>query len=99
MTMPGDSSSVQRIRAVISGRVQGVFFRASTMREALALGLVGSATNLADGRVQVIAQGPGDDVQVLVDWLHRGPPLARVESVSCEQIEPDPDADRSFAKF
>lgn len=97
--MISGSTSIQRVRATIRGRVQGVFFRESTVREAVALGLCGSATNLPDGRVEVIAQGPDDDIRVLVDWLHRGPPMARVESVRCENIEPDLDAEDTFDKF
>ncbi len=94
-----ESIPTRRVRAIIKGRVQGVYFRASTRREALALGLSGSATNLPDGRVEVIAQGPDADVQVLVDWLHRGPTLARVESVSCESLTLDMNADSGFTMF
>lgn len=65
-------------RFLVSGKVQGVFFRASTRERALDLGLSGRATNLPDGRVDVIAEG---DAAALDAWLHQGPPAARVESV------------------
>ena len=68
-------------RFLISGRVQGVFFRASTAREAGRLGLVGYARNLPDGRVEVLAAGPAAAVDELQAWLRHGPPAAEVRSV------------------
>ncbi|MGB5305390.1 MAG: acylphosphatase [Gammaproteobacteria bacterium] len=70
-------------RCLVSGRVQGVFFRASTRTTALALGLSGHARNLADGRVEVVVCGPDDAVARLQDWLHEGPSGARVTAVDC----------------
>lgn len=75
-------------RFLISGRVQGVFFRASTAREAEALGVRGWARNLPDGRVEVLALGPPGPVGQLGDWLRRGPPPARVDSVASVEEEP-----------
>lgn len=66
---------------LISGRVQGVFFRESTRREAEPLGLSGHAVNLPDGRVEVVAAGPGDALDRLERWLADGPPAARVERI------------------
>ncbi|MEJ2789956.1 MULTISPECIES: acylphosphatase [unclassified Pseudoxanthomonas] len=68
-------------RFLVSGKVQGVFFRASTRERALDLGLAGRATNLPDGRVEVIAQGDATALDALEAWLHQGPSAARVESV------------------
>jgi len=68
-------------RFLVSGKVQGVFFRASTRERALDLGLNGRATNLPDGRVDVIAEGDAAALDALEAWLHQGPPAARVESV------------------
>ncbi|MFT4196828.1 MAG: acylphosphatase [Pseudoxanthomonas sp.] len=68
-------------RFLVSGRVQGVFFRASTREQALRLGLHGSARNLADGRVEVIAAGTAEALAQLEAWLRQGPPAARVEQV------------------
>jgi acylphosphatase len=68
-------------RFLVSGKVQGVFFRASTRERALDLGLSGRATNLPDGRVDVIAEGAAAALDALEAWLHQGPPAARVESV------------------
>jgi acylphosphatase len=69
-------------RFLVSGKVQGVFFRASARHEALRLGLHGHARNLADGRVEVIASGSDEALRELEQWLRRGPPAARVDDVS-----------------
>ncbi len=68
----------------VKGRVQGVYFRDSTRRVAESLGLAGHAINLADGDVEVLACGPDDALDRLEDWLHEGPPLARVTRVVAE---------------
>jgi len=73
-------------RFLVSGRVQGVYFRASTRERALALGLAGHARNLADGRVEVIAEGDADVLAQLEQWLHEGPPAARVDRVDREAL-------------
>ena len=66
---------------LISGRVQGVFFRDSTKKEALKLGLQGSAVNQSDGNVKVSLRGENEDIDLLERWLQMGPELANVESV------------------
>jgi acylphosphatase len=77
-------------RFLVSGKVQGVFFRASTRHEALKLGLNGHARNLADGRVEVVASGLSEALHELEQWLWQGPPAARVDDVVrgeyCEPI-------------
>jgi acylphosphatase len=74
--------------AIVRGRVQGVWFRASTAERAAALGLRGRAQNRADGTVIVHAAGTLPALESLIAWLHRGPPLARVDSVEIEVIDP-----------
>jgi acylphosphatase len=69
------------MRCMVHGKVQGVFFRASTRERALDLGLSGSATNLPDGSVEVVAEGEAMAVDALEAWLRHGPPMARVERV------------------
>jgi acylphosphatase len=69
------------MRYFVSGHVQGVFFRASTRQQAERLGLQGWAVNLPDGRVEVLAVGPPAAVQQLGEWLHAGPPMAKVLAV------------------
>jgi len=73
------------IKALVSGRVQGVFFRESTRRQALQLGLTGYAINLSDGRVEVLACGDAAQLERLVRWLHTGPEYARVTDVDSRQ--------------
>ncbi len=77
------------MRCIVRGRVQGVWFRDSTRRRARELAITGSAVNLADGSVEVIACGDRDALEALRQWLHQGPPLARVDGVSCEPAELD----------
>lgn len=76
-------------RCWISGKVQGVFFRASARQKAVELGCSGYAKNLADGRVEVVAIGEPAAVAQLIDWLRLGPPAARVTGVEVETLEPD----------
>jgi acylphosphatase len=73
-------------RFLVSGRVQGVFFRASTQSEAERLGLAGSANNLDDGRVEVVASGSDTALDALEKWLRQGPPSARVDAVVREAL-------------
>ncbi len=75
------------IRCHVRGRVQGVFYRASTRREALRLGISGWARNLPDGRVEVLACGEKEALEALLAWLREGPPQARVEGVEWEPLE------------
>lgn len=71
------------LRCHVAGRVQGVWYRGSTQRQALALGITGYARNLPDGRVEVLACGEAAALQQLRDWLWQGPPAAEVTDVQC----------------
>lgn len=82
--MSGGRRKCMRFR--IRGKVQGVWFRESTRREAEILGLSGYAANLEDGSVEVVAAGGDTELDKLAAWLRRGPPLARVEQLSWEEI-------------
>lgn len=73
-------------RCFISGRVQGVGFRASTQQRGHVLGLAVRARNLADGRVEVIARGGNDALDTLCEWLRTGPRFAHVVDVDCEKL-------------
>jgi acylphosphatase len=77
---------MRRIRAIVSGRVQGVAYRASTCTEARRLGVVGWVKNRDDGSVELEAEGPDDMVAALLQWCHQGPPAARVARVAVENI-------------
>jgi acylphosphatase len=85
-------------RFLITGKVQGVYFRHSARLEAERLGVVGVARNLPDGSVEVVAHGTREAVESLREWLQRGPSGARVAGV--QELEPLADQDvhstRSF---
>jgi acylphosphatase len=68
-------------RFIVTGRVQGVYFRASTRERAMQLGLSGYAKNLGDGSVEVVASGVASNVDALEQWLWQGPPTAKVAAV------------------
>lgn len=73
-------------RCIVRGRVQGVAFRWSTQECAHELGLSGYVRNLADGSVEVLAQGEQRKVDVLCEWLWQGPAHARVDTVECHEV-------------
>jgi acylphosphatase len=74
-----------RLRMIVSGRVQGVFFRGATVEEARSLGLTGWVRNLASGdEVEIVAEGLRRNLQMLWAWAHNGPPGARVHDVTEE---------------
>jgi acylphosphatase len=75
---------VAAARFLVSGRVQGVFYRASAREQALLLGLTGYAKNLPDGRVEVLACGSESALEALERWLWRGPAAAKVDGVDRE---------------
>jgi acylphosphatase len=72
---------VTRAELVITGRVQGVFYRGSAQDEAERLGLTGEVRNRPDGAVEAVVEGPKDRVEEFIAWCRRGPPSARVEEV------------------
>ena len=73
---------MKRTHVYITGRVQGVFFRAETMRAALDLNLTGWVRNMIDGRVEAVFEGDDADVDKMIEWCKIGPPAARVQDVS-----------------
>ncbi|MHB8348364.1 MAG: acylphosphatase [Acidiferrobacterales bacterium] len=82
------------VRFVVSGRVQGVFFRVSTRTEGERLGLCGRVRNRDDGTVEVVACGGDQQLRQLEEWLWRGPPGARVT-----RVERFPEKDEQFSGF
>lgn len=77
---------MRRARAIVTGRVQGVSFRASTCSEARRLGVVGWVRNLPDGSVELEVEGDDDRVAALLAWCEHGPPGARVATVAITEI-------------
>jgi acylphosphatase len=80
---------------IVEGLVQGVWFRDSTQRQALALHLSGWVRNLANGSVEVMLAGPDQDVSAMLDWLKHGPPRARVDNLIIEHF----DSDEQMSEF
>ena len=77
---------MKKVRVIVTGRVQGVWFRSSTQRQARALGLAGYVRNLPDGNVEVVVEGKESDVDRLLDWARVGPPGARVDNLDIEVL-------------
>lgn len=71
-----------RAHLVISGRVQGVFFRAETQRAASMYGVSGWVRNQRDGTVEAVVEGARPDVESLINWCRHGPPISRVDEVN-----------------
>lgn len=85
MTEPGAAA----LRAIVRGRVQGIGFRDHVLTRARFLRLAGYARNLPDGRsVEVVAEGPRPDLERLLEYLHQGPRMSRVDAVDVEWGEP-----------
>ncbi|MCD6340503.1 MAG: acylphosphatase [Desulfurococcales archaeon] len=79
--MTGEGKKMVRAHLRIYGLVQGVFFRSTMKQVAYRLGVTGWVRNLPDGSVEAVVEGPEDRVRKIIEWAHRGPPLARVERV------------------
>ena len=78
-----------RRRAIVHGRVQGVFFRDSTRERANAHGVAGWVTNRSDGAVEAVLEGPPDGVQSVLRFLETGPPHASVDHVEVREEQPE----------
>ncbi|DAC71973.1 MAG TPA: acylphosphatase [Thermoplasmata archaeon] len=74
-----------RVHVIISGRVQGVWYRASTKQKAEALGLTGWVKNTADGNVEAMFEGDESSVDEMIAWCRKGPPLAQVAEVKVSE--------------
>jgi acylphosphatase len=84
-----------RLRVLVEGRVQGVWFRDSAWQQADRLGVNGWVRNLSDGRVEAVYEGPRDAVEEVVAWTRRGPERATVTTV--EVYEEEPKGERGFS--
>lgn len=79
------------VRAIVTGRVQGVWYRAHTRDKARELGVTGYARNLPDGSVEIVAQGDKAQIEALMDWARLGPPMAEVANVEVTETTTDSD--------
>lgn len=78
--------ALKSVEIVVKGRVQGVFYRASTQQKATAVGLNGWVRNLPNGDVLIRAQGSEREISELVDWCKNGPPMAVVREVEVKEL-------------
>jgi acylphosphatase len=78
----------KRLEIVVSGRVQGVWFRAATRDEAIRLGLRGWVQNLPDGRVEAVFEGEEQSLARMLEWSRVGPPGARVDHAHANWLKP-----------
>lgn len=92
--MQNQSSSPVRVRVFVSGLVQGVGYRYSTMNQAKYFGLGGWVRNLPDGRVEAVFEGSKKAVEGMIDWCRRGPTSATVSELVWEYE--DPEGERTF---
>ena len=88
-----ESGGRERAHVYVSGSVQGVFFRDSAREKAEQLGVAGWVKNLPDGRVEVLLEGPPEQVREMIRWCEQGPPHATVEDVDAEFEGPGEDLD------
>jgi acylphosphatase len=84
----GLGGEARRVRVRVTGRVQGVFYRASCAREARARSVAGWVRNAEDGAVEAAFEGQAADVEALLAWCRGGPPLARVDAVEVMEEAP-----------
>jgi acylphosphatase len=91
--------ATKRVRVNIAGRVQGVFYRASTYDMALSLGLKGWVRNNIDGTVEALFQGSEDTVNKAVSWCREGPPSAFVTKVTAKEESPTDDITSFYVRY
>ena len=86
---------LRRVKLLVSGRVQGVYFRMFTQRKAKQLGVNGYVRNLEDGRVEIVAEAESALLDKMIAWAHKGPITARVDQVESEDLL----VDEAFTSF
>ena len=86
---------LRRVKLLVSGRVQGVYFRMFTQRKAKQLGVNGYVRNLEDGRVEIVAEAESALLDKMIAWTHKGPITARVDQVESEDLL----VDEAFTSF
>jgi acylphosphatase len=80
---------IRKVKILVSGRVQGVYFRLFTQNKAKHFAIKGSARNLPDGRVEIIAEAGSVAIEKFIKWCHKGPITARVDHVEITELQPD----------
>lgn len=87
---------IRAIKIIVSGRVQGVYFRRFTKNKADDLGVQGTVRNKKDGRVEIVAQAESDTLEAFVKWCHKGPITARVNHVELVEMQSNEGHYKSF---
>ncbi len=87
-----------RVHVLITGRVQGVWFRSNTKQKADKLGITGWVRNTTDGNVEAVFEGFDKRIEEMIDWCKTGPPLAKVENVKIEKQDPKNNYDKFSIK-
>jgi acylphosphatase len=87
---------IRTVNILISGRVQGVYFRRFTLNKAKDLGIKGTVRNNEDGRVEIVAQAEADILEAFIQWCHKGPITARVDKVELVELQGQEDKFSSF---
>ncbi|WP_442919677.1 acylphosphatase [Methylobacter sp.] len=80
---------MRKVKIIVSGRVQGVYFRLFTQNKAKHFAIKGSAKNLPDGRVEIIAEAGSMAIEKFIKWCHKGPITARVDHVEVTELQPE----------
>ena len=80
---------IRKVKILVSGRVQGVYFRLFTQNKAKHFDIKGSAKNLPDGRVEIIAEADNMTIEKFIKWCHKGPVTARVDHVEITELQHD----------
>lgn len=80
---------IRKVKILVSGRVQGVYFRLFTQNKAKHFAIKGSAKNLPDGRVEIIAEAENMAIEKFIKWCHKGPITARVDHVEVSELQHD----------
>lgn len=78
---------MRRVKILVSGRVQGVYFRVFTQNKAKHFGVKGSVKNLPDGRVEIIAEAEHPTIEKFIQWCHKGPVTARVDQIEITDLD------------
>ena len=80
---------IRKVKILVTGRVQGVYFRMFTQNKAKQFGIKGHARNLSDGRVEIIAEADQICIENFIKWCHKGPVTARVDHIEITELEAD----------
>lgn len=88
-----------RVHVIISGKVQGVWYRASTKQMADQIGITGWVRNTSEGNVEAIFEGEKKLINEMIEWCNQGPPLAKVDNVTIKKMENEKNFDSFMIKY